>query len=327
MREQDWPRVTQVIATLKRQDDSAAERVANELTARQLAAQNREEELMGFLDGLAGEGASGFGAAAAIIRTRLTQGDMEGARDYARETLEQNPGDINARFLMASVQAVTAAEAAFRDLTAEAPQDTRFWLALYNIHAVQEDVAAAQQALKDGLAAVPEDLRLNWALAGVLEREGDVPGAIDIYEQLYAADSNNLIIANNLASLLATGREDAESLERAHEIARRLRDRDVPAFQDTYGWIAFRRGDLDTALSALEQAATGLPTDPTVQYHLARTYAALERDAEALEQFRKVVELAADGPEPAFMEEVKGEIDRLSASGNEDGVKTDEKTP
>lgn len=331
MREQDWPRVTQVIETLTGQDNAAAERVANELTARKLAAQNREDELMGFLDGLADEGANGLGAAAAIVRTRLAQGDAEGAQDYARETLNQNPGDINARFLMASVQAITdeveAAEAAFRDLTAEAPQDTRFWLALYNVLAVQEEVAAARQALQDGLDAVPGDLRLNWALAGVLEREGDVAGAIDIYEQLYAADSNNLIIANNLASLLATGREDAESLERAHEIARRLRDRDIPAFQDTYGWIAFRRGDLDTALIALEQAAAGLPTEPTVQYHLARTYVALERDTEALEQFRKVVELAADGPEPAYMEEVKGEIDRLSASGNEDGVKTDQKTP
>lgn len=317
MREQDWPRVTQVIETLRRQDNAPAERIANELTARQLAAQDREGELLSFLDSLASEGARGMGAAAAIVRTRLAQGDTEGALQYARETLEANPGDINARFLMASVQAVTgetvAAETAFRDLTAEAPQDQRFWLALYNIHAVQENAEAARQAILDGLAASPEDLRLNWALAGILESEGDIQGAIDIYERLYGDNSNNLIISNNLASLLATGKEDAESLERAHEIARRLRDRDIPAFQDTYGWIAFRRGDFDTALAALEPAAAGLPEDPTVQYHLARTYAALERDTEALAQFRKVVEVAEDGPALAFMEEVKGEIDRLSA--------------
>ncbi|MGX0978389.1 tetratricopeptide (TPR) repeat protein [Roseovarius sp. MBR-51] len=317
MREQDWPRVTQVIDTLRRQDNVPAERIANELTARQLAAQDREGELLSFLDSLASEGAQGMGAAATIVRTRLAQGDTEGALQYARETLEANPGDLNARFLMASVQAVAgetlAAEAAFRDLTAEAPQDQRFWLALYNIHAVQENAQAARQAILDGLAASPENLRLNWALAGILESEGDLQGAIDIYERLYKDNSNNLIISNNLASLLATGKDDAESLERAHEIARRLRDRDVPAFQDTYGWIAFRRGDFGAALAALEPAAAGLPEDPTVQYHLARTYAALERDTEALAQFRKVVEVAEDGPVPAFMEEVQGEIDRLSA--------------
>jgi len=317
MRDQDWPRLTQLIETLKRQDGPEAERIANELTARKLAAQNREEDLLGFLDTLAGEGARGMGAAAAIVRTRLAQSDVESALEYARETVEENPDDANARFLLASVQAVTgdlaAAEAAFRDLSAAVPQDNRFWLALYNIHAMQEDDEAAQRALSDGLEALPGDLRLNWALAGVLEREGDIEGALEIYERLYAANSGNLIVANNLASLLSTGREDAESLERAHNIARRLRGREVPAFQDTYGWIAFRRGDLDSALSALEPAAAGLPGDPRVQYHLARTYAALERDAEALAQFRKVLEVVGNGPEPDFMAEVEDEIARLSA--------------
>ena len=318
VRDRDWPRLTQVIETLRREDGANAQRVANDLTARQLAAQDREEELMGFLDTLAGEGASGMGAAALIVRTHLAQGNLDAALQYAREILDANPGDPDARFLVASVQVVggeiEAAETTFRDLATENPQDQRFWLALYNIHALQEDVATARQALLDGLEANPDNLRLNWALAGILEREGDIQGAIDIYERLYAADSNNLIIANNLASLLATGSEDADSLTRAHEIARRLRDRDVPAFQDTYGWIAFRRGDLDTALAALEPAAASLPADPTVQYHLARTYVALKRDADALAQFRKVVEVAENGPELAFMDEVKGEIDRLSAS-------------
>ncbi len=322
MGEQDWPRLTQVIEALHGQESATAERVANELTARQLAAQDREDELMSFLDRLAGEDTRGLGAAATIVRTRLAQGDVEGAKQYAAETLKDNPDNPNARFLMASVQAVTgeveAAETAFRDLVAENPQDERLWLALYNINAVQEDTEAARQALRDGIEVAPDSLRLNWALAGILERDGDVAGAIEIYERLYAADSNNLIIANNLASLLSTGREDAESLDRAHEIARRLRGRDVPAFQDTYGWIAFRRGDLDTALAALEPAAEGLPGDPTVQYHLARTYAARDEDAEALAQFRKVAEAVGDSPRPAFMPEVEAEIERLETAVGDD---------
>lgn len=323
MGDQDWSRLTQVIEALRRQEGAIAERAANELTARQLTAQDREGELMSFLDGLAGEGARGLGAAATIVRTRLAQGDVDGATQYARETLEANPDNPNARFLMASVQAVTgeaeAAETAFRALAAENPQDERFWLALYNINAVREDAEAARRALRDGIEAAPESLRLNWALAGILEREGDLAGAIEIYEKLYAANSNNLIIANNLASLLSTGRDDAESLDRAHEIARRLRNRDVPAFQDTYGWIAFRRGDLDSALSALEPAANGLPGDPRVQYHLARTYAALERNEEALVQFRMVTELVGDRPRPDFMPEVEAEIARLETAVGEGG--------
>jgi len=326
--QQDWPRLTQVIEALRDQDGDRAERIANELNARQLAAQDREDELLSFLDTLAGDGARGLGAAATIVRSRLAEGDVEGARQYARETLEANPDDLNARFLMASVEAVTgqieAAETAFRDLTEEAPQDQRFWLALYNIKAAQRDEAAARQVLRDGIAAVPDDLRLNWVLAGLLERDGDIEGAIEIYERLYAANGDNLIIANNLASLLATGREDADDLERAHQIARRLRGRDVPAFQDTYGWIAFRRGDLEVAVTALESAAQGLPTEPSVQYHLARTYDELGRDADALERYRNVVEITADGTPPDFMPEVEDAIARLEeaagAPSEEDGT-------
>jgi len=326
--QQDWPRLTQVIEALRDQDGDRAERIANELNARQLAAQDREDELLSFLDTLAGDGARGLGAAATIVRSRLAEGDVEGARQYARETLESNPDDLNARFLMASVEAVTgqieAAETAFRDLTEEAPQDQRFWLALYNIKAAQRDEAAARQVLRDGIAAVPDDLRLNWVLAGLLERDGDIEGAIEIYERLYAANGDNLIIANNLASLLATGREDADDLERAHQIARRLRGRDVPAFQDTYGWIAFRRGDLEVAVTALESAAQGLPTEPSVQYHLARTYDELGRDADALERYRNVVEITADGTPPDFMPEVEDAIARLEeaagAPSEEDGT-------
>ena len=321
MREQDWPRLTQLIEALQRQDGPEAERIANELTARQLAAQNREEELMGFLDTLADEGASGMGAAAAIVRTRLAQGDAEGARDYVREILAANPDDLNARFLMASVQAVTgdieAAEAAFRDLTAEAPRDQRFWLALYNIHAVKEQDEAARQALLTGLRPLRRICGSTgrwpayWSVTAISRARSS------IYERLYAANSGNLIVANNLASLLATGREDADDLERAHQIARRLRGRDVPAFQDTYGWIAFRRGDLGTAVTALEAAAEGLPAEPSVQYHLARTYDELGRDADALERYRAVVEITGDGPLPDFMPEVEDAIARLEESAAE----------
>jgi predicted Zn-dependent protease len=325
--QQDWPRLGQVIDTLRDQDSDRADRVANELNARQLAAQDRDDELMSFLDTLAGEGDRGLGAAATIVRNRLAQGNTEGARQYARETLDANPDNLDARFLMASVEAVTgqveAAKTALRKLTEEAPGDQRFWLALYNIHAAQNDVDAARQALRDGIEAAPGSIRLNWVLAGLLEREGDIEGAIEIYDRLYADNSDNLIIANNLASLLATTRENAEDLDRAHQIARRLRGRDVPAFQDTYGWIALRRGELETAVTALESAAEGLAAEPSVQYHLARAYDEQGRDADALERYRRVVELVGDAGAPDFMPEVEDAIARLEAGADETPEKED----
>jgi tetratricopeptide (TPR) repeat protein len=91
---------------------------------------------------------------------------------------------------------------------------------------------------------------------------------------------NQPVVANNLASLISTYRDDEASLERAYTIARRLRGTDVAPFQDTYGWIAYRKGEYQEALEHLEPAAAVLGDDPLVQYHLGMTYLALgQQDA------------------------------------------------
>lgn len=320
---QDWPRLEQVADTLRRLGTPAAERSADDLTARRLAAQNRETDLMAFLEGLAGGSEGSATAAAAIIRTRLAGGDHAGALAYARQVAAENPGNPSLRFVLASTLAVSQnfdeAGTILRELAQSNPRSEQVWLALYNLERSSGSAEAARAVLREGLEAVPGSGRLSWALAGEHERAGEIDAAIAIYEALYERDSSNMIVANNLASLLSSHREDADTLERAFAIARRLRGVPVPAFQDTYGWLAFRRGDLDAALAHLEPAATGLPGDARVQYHLAATYAALGRDAEALEQFRKVAGMIDPERPPEYLAAVEAEIARLSAAAEGTG--------
>ena len=89
-------------------------------------------------------------------------------------------------------------------------------------------------------------------------------------------------------------RDDEESLARAADVARRLADAEVPAFQDTYGWISYHREEFEEALTYLEPAAEGLPDNPVVLYHLGMTYAALDRSEEARETLQRAVD-AAEG--------------------------------
>jgi cellulose synthase operon protein C len=185
-------------------------------------------------------------------------------------------------------------------LAEEYPQDEAPVRALYRLELQQGDAAAASAALGAGLERMPGSLVLNWMRAGELEREGDFEGAIAVYERLYEANRDNLVIANNLASLITTHRDDPESLERAHAVAQRLRGLEVPEFQDTYGWIAYRRGQYDEALRHLEPAAAALSEHALVQYHLGMTYAALERTEEARARLERALELAGDSPLPQY---------------------------
>ena len=75
-------------------------------------------------------------------------------------------------------------------------------------------------------------------------------------------------------------------------MARRLRGTEVPALQDTYGWILYRRGEFEEAKTYLEPSAARLENDPIVQFHLAKVYQSLGQDQDAAEYFKRAVDVA-----------------------------------
>ena len=318
----DWSRAQLALDALARiaesgpeEDREAASRAFATIRAQALAGQQRDDELFAFLDRLSDTDV-GLAADVAIIRAHTVRGETGLARERLATALEREPDSLLLQFLDASIKAVdgehAAAEAAFEALLAREPGAEQVWIALYRLHVVQGDDAAARAVLDRALAALPDGANLLFARAGELERDGDIDGAIAIYEALYARDSSVTVIANNLASLLAMHRQDAESLDRAWRIARRLRDSDVPAFRDTYGWIAARRGEYDVAADHLAVALEAYPDTAVVHYHYAVALAGLERHAEALEHFETARSLGLDTlPAPA-RPVVEAEIARLA---------------
>lgn len=312
--QQDWARAEQVEGTLRRLGTGEGEAAANEIQVARLQAQNRGDEALQVLQGLAEEGGDNA-ATVSIVRTRVAEGDIDGAEEYVDELLAERPDDVQLKLLRAGVLhaagRVDEAEAVYRDVLETDQTLEGVWRALYMTKLRQGDADSAAAVLDEALAILPEAPNLLWAKAGQLERDGDVEGAIALYEGLYDEMSESPVVANNLASLIATYREGDEDLERAYRIARRLRGAEIPAFQDTYGWIAFRRGDIDEALAHLEPAAEGLPDDPVVQYHLARAYAGAERYEEALAQYRRALDVAGPADTRPQFDTAREEIERI----------------
>ncbi|PWJ12871.1 tetratricopeptide repeat protein [Jannaschia seohaensis] len=315
---EDWVRASDVERSLRGWGTEEATQAADGLQAIRLAAEGRTEDAVAFLEGLAGEtGGGDLSVRLAVLRARLSAGDLEGARAYADTLLAEEPDALVRRLAhAATLQAVgdlEAAEAGFRALVEDVPQLENAWMSLVRLAYAQGDSDRAEAILSEALAALPEGPNLLWTQASLLERRGDAEGALAIYERLYTAAPNNVVIANNLASLLSTLRDDADSLERAWTVARRLREAEIPAFQDTYGWIAHRRGDTETAIAHLEPAAAGLPDDPAVQYHLGMAYLAADRPEDAAAQFRRALEIELPGPPPPQVARARAELEALEA--------------
>ena len=300
----DWPRTEQDIAAIReRFQTPQATAAADELQARMLQGRGQGDALNAFLGELVQKAPQALAPRIALIRTTAQGGNVDQALKEAQALATEMPNAPEAQLLLGQVQlaANKSAEglATLQALVQAHPDFEDGWQTLYAVQAGQGDKAGADATLAAALKALPDSRALLIMQAGVLERSGDIAGAIAVYETLYGKNSNDMIVANNLASLLASTRSDQASLDRAWAVARRLNGSDVPPFQDTYGWLAFRRGDTAAALAALEPAAKGLPSDPSVAYHLAQTYAALGRKEDAAAEYKRGADLLAKGA-PAY---------------------------
>lgn len=300
----DWPRAQEIADTLDQIGTPEADKAARTLKAALLLGQDRTEDGLAFLEEQVGKGGDDLAAIQMILQARIIGGKPDEARAYLDSELAKRPDDPGLRLLSAGLHAlmgeVQQAEALFRALIAEDPTAELPPRLLYGLLRSEGRTEEAVAVLEASLAAQPKSASLRWIQASELEKAGDIDGAIAVYEAMYAEDSGNVVIANNLASLLTTHRDDPESLARATAIARRLKGTEEPAFQDTYGWIAYRNGNHDEALSYLEPGAAGLPDDPIAQYHLGMTYVALGRVEDARRQLTRALELAGDSPLPQF---------------------------
>lgn len=311
--QENWDEAEQIARRLGAQENPEAVLFAAEVRAASQFGQNRTEEAFAVIESLA-DGAARAEIIARMVQSGLVAGEPRDLRSRIEGILDQAPDSLGVRMLRASLLALTGdlagAEPAYRAIIAEEPDHAPAYGELYALLTVQGRGEEAASVLEAGLAATDRDPTLVFIQAGEREREGDFESAITLYEELYAQDTSSTLIANNLASLIASHREGEADLARAFAIARRLQGSEVPQFADTYGWILSRRGDHAQALTYLERAAAALPDDPLVHYHLGVAQHHLDLEAQARASFEQA--LAAAGPESPLpqMEEAR----RLIAS-------------
>ncbi|MEO0916957.1 MAG: tetratricopeptide repeat protein, partial [Pseudomonadota bacterium] len=312
----DWGRAEQVLQSLRRIEDDAAQLAAEDLQLQIISLRDGREQGIEFLEGLAQSGSDPTAVTIALIQAKLQENAGEEALQLAEKLVADNPGLSGAALVLGNTHMALGdlpkAEAIFRSVLETNRADTPAVMQLLRTLTLQSRPEDAQVVLNDALAVQPDNPDFLWAKASFLEQANDIDGAIGVYEALYAQNTNNSVVANNLASLLVTYKTDDAALQRAAVVGRRLRDTDVPPFQDTYGWILYRQGMLEEAVTYLEPAARALRTDPIVQFHLGKAYLALGRNADAKAQFEAVLALVDDTDPRAQVAEARAEVSRLS---------------
>jgi cellulose synthase operon protein C len=236
-----------------------------------------------------------YGPVKALVEAYLVGGKPQEAEVLLKGQLSAQPSDANLQILMSAVRlALKDREGALQSIKAAIaiqPENPVGYRALAEFHLRERQTDPALQAIDAGLAKQPESSDLRGLRASVLELAGRVDEAIAEYERVIRMEPGSLVAANNLANLLADNREDKASLERASELAAVLRKSGIAQFKDTVGWLNVRKGDHQSGIPLLEEAAQALPANALIRYHLGVAYSKVGNPERAREQLKKATEL------------------------------------
>jgi Flp pilus assembly protein TadD len=128
--------------------------------------------------------------------------------------------------------------------------------------------------MNEALAVNQEDVAALTASGVVYQTKGDIPRAQVAYERALAVEPRLATAANNLAYLYS---EHGGDKEKALQLAQMAKEGEPenPNVSDTLGWILYKRGVYQRALSLFQESATKLPDDPEIQYHLGLAHSKL----------------------------------------------------
>src|SRR4030095_3431761 len=120
------------------------------------------------------------------------------------------------------------------------------------------------------LSKDPNNKSALMTLGLVYEQMKDYPKEQDAYEKLLSINPDFVPALNNLAYLYS---ERLNNLDKAYDLARKaheLQPQDAAA-SDTLGWVLYKRGDYQQALTILQQSAEKAADNPEIQFHLGMT--------------------------------------------------------
>lgn len=165
------------------------------------------------------------------------------------------------------------------------PND-RILITLVDLMRAQKKEPEAIKLLNDALEKNNKNIGVHFKLATIYQQQNDAKQAEAHYDAILLEQADNVLALNNLAFLYSQQNDP-----RAVELAKRAYEKapESAAIVDTYGYILVKQGQVKEALPLLEKAATLMPADKDIQFHLAAAYAADDNAKKAIEILEPLV--------------------------------------
>jgi len=193
-----------------------------------------------------------------------------------KEEINASPEDVGLKLLLAKVYMVNnnpdSAEVLLNEAITINSKIEEAYLLLSKIYQSKNDMSSVEGILTKGKKSIKTSIKIPLRLAGIYEKEAFYKKAIDVYRDLYQIYPDNLLIVNNLASMLSDYGNDKDDLDLSKTLVAKLEKSSRPIFSDTIGWVYFRLGDYRQSIQYLTQAVEQSPEVNVFNYHLGMAY-------------------------------------------------------
>jgi len=227
-----------------------------------------------------------------LINLDLGAGRSQQALDMAREVQRQRPkepiGYLLEGDLSAAKKSWNAAVDAYRNGLKHV-QSTEIAIKLHAALSADGKGAEGEKFAAAWMKERPNDRGFRQYIAELAIISGDYARAEGHYRLMVAAEPDNPLLLNNLASVAAQlRRSDALDIaEKANKIAP-----GEPQVMDTLATILMDKGDFPRALELLSKAAKALPNNPAIRMNYVRALSKAGKKSEARQELE---ELAKQG--------------------------------
>ncbi len=168
-----------------------------------------------------------------------------------------------------------------------------WWIAYRNLagtYMLNKQNNKAISAYKDGINNAKKNDQLMANLAMLYESESMVDKAIALYDEMAKEKPESSTVANKLAMLLVEYHDDKPSKDKALSLVTKFEGQKDAGLLDTRGWVYFKNGHFDKALSALKEADQLAPNRLIIYYHLGSVYYSQGDKSQARKYLQTVID-------------------------------------
>lgn len=203
-------------------------------------------------------------------------GDLAGEPSGPHEELHMSGEEVQQCF-----------EKAIETMDAESARDNYLLGLLYRRHGNLDD---AEVYLLEAERLAPGERKTAMELASMYEDRGEYDEALERITAQYEDNPGDASLMNFYGYLLA---EKESELDKAENLLREALSQEPENgyFLDSLGWIKFKQKEYEQALEILIRAIELVGDDAVIWEHLGDTYRKLDRSGEAMDAYRKSLEI------------------------------------